>query len=114
MVVVGSWQGNGMICVNRPLTRQGNGIVCVNRPLRCYSFLFIQRELVFEGSRLGQNLKWHFCPFSRLLNSRRITNGYVCMAYFIVCCTCIVRIDFQHKLILPFFAPKYKAFACLC
>jgi hypothetical protein len=30
---VGEWQGNGMVCVNRPLTRQGNGIVCVNRPM---------------------------------------------------------------------------------
>jgi hypothetical protein len=40
---VGEWQGsgrvvagerheNGMVCVNRPLTRQGNGMVRVNRP----------------------------------------------------------------------------------
>jgi hypothetical protein len=29
---VGKWQGNGMVCVDRCLTRQGNGMVCVNRP----------------------------------------------------------------------------------
>jgi hypothetical protein len=25
-------EGNGKVCVNRPLTWQGNGMVCVNRP----------------------------------------------------------------------------------
>jgi hypothetical protein len=30
--VAGERRGNGMVCVNRPLTRQGNGMVCVNRP----------------------------------------------------------------------------------
>src|SRR5215510_9371795 len=30
----GSWQGRGMVCVNRALTRQGNGMVCVNPPPR--------------------------------------------------------------------------------
>src|SRR5215471_6822759 len=28
----GEWQGRGMVCVNRALTRQGNGMVCVNPP----------------------------------------------------------------------------------
>jgi hypothetical protein len=30
--MAGSWQRNGMVCVNRPLKRQGNGMVCVNWP----------------------------------------------------------------------------------
>jgi hypothetical protein len=30
--MAGSRQGNGMVCVNRPLKRQGNGMVCVTRP----------------------------------------------------------------------------------
>jgi hypothetical protein len=32
-VVAGSRHGNGIVCVNWPLTRQGNGMVCLNRPL---------------------------------------------------------------------------------
>jgi hypothetical protein len=31
-VAAGERQGNGMVCVNRPLKRQGNGMVYVNRP----------------------------------------------------------------------------------
>jgi hypothetical protein len=38
-VLAGSWQGNGMVCVNRPLRRQGNGMVCVNRRLKADSHI---------------------------------------------------------------------------
>jgi hypothetical protein len=32
-VMAGKRHGNGIVFVNRPLTRKGNGMVCVNRPL---------------------------------------------------------------------------------
>jgi hypothetical protein len=30
--IAGEWQGNGMVCVNWPLTWQGNGMVCMSWP----------------------------------------------------------------------------------
>jgi hypothetical protein len=34
--MAGLWPGNGMVCVNQPLTRQGTSMVCVNQPLYSY------------------------------------------------------------------------------
>jgi hypothetical protein len=41
--MVESRQGNGMVCVNYPLTRHGNGMVCVNPPLLVAKNAVLQR-----------------------------------------------------------------------
>jgi hypothetical protein len=48
---VGEWQGNGMLCVNRPLTWQGNGMLRVNRPLtrQGNGMLCVNRPLTRQG-----------------------------------------------------------------
>ena len=48
---------------------------CASTVLRYYKFFFLKRDLVFEGSRVGLNLNWLFCPVSRLCNSCRVTNS---------------------------------------
>jgi hypothetical protein len=40
--MAGSWQGNGMLCVNLPSTRHRNGMVCVNRPVVCHGLLIVK------------------------------------------------------------------------
>ena len=52
---------------------RSSGILIKWRLLQCtitvlgrYNFFFLQRDSVFEGSRMGQTLNWHSCTFSRL------------------------------------------------
>jgi hypothetical protein len=69
--MVGSWQGNSMVGVNRSLTQQGNsmgtageehgnGMVCVNHPLTGHKM-----HVSFPPA----TSIWEFCPSDRYLVS---------------------------------------------